>query len=322
METSNLVLLVAAACAFVCAACAAAACANFVAEGARAARVAQAAGGLSLARRALAHGVPALTPLARRLIDRTRMGVWAAGAVELLAYRGIAASRESACSLLVAFALAVGAAGALAFTPVAGAALSAAAALAVAGGVSRRVRQQRERVRDALPDALRTMEACFHAGLSQAQTFQQLAREARRPLSDVFDRAARGFEAGEPLPAVLARMRADSGVSELSFLSAALEIQHQAGGSMGPVIGAARDSLEGELDLKRSLRVHTAQARLSARVVVGVTFLLLAALSALSEDFLGPFFASPAGMALFGMAVSMQVAGIVAVRRLLDVEVD
>lgn len=321
METADVALLLAAGSAFLCAACAAAAIAARVAEGARAARMARAAGGLSLVRRALAHGVPAFMPLARRLTAAPKAGAWAAGACALLAYRGVRADPAAVCSLLAAFTVAVGAVCGAAFSPVAGAALAFAAVLAVTGAVSRRVRRQRELVRDALPDALRTMEACFHAGLSQSQAFQQLAREAPRPLSDVFDRAARAFEAGEPLHAVLARMRAESGVPELAFLSAALEIQHQAGGSMGPVIGAARDSLEGELDLKRSLRVHTAQARLSARVVVGVTVLLVAALSALSEDFLGPFFASPAGMALFGMAVTMQVAGIFAVRRLLDVEV-
>lgn len=321
METARLVIAVAAASAFLCAACAAAALAAHLEQGARTARVAQAAGGLSLARRICAHGVPALMPLAHRLVTLPRVEAWAQGACELLAYRGVRATEATVCSLIAAFALVVAVACGLAFTPVAGAALAAAATIAVTGAVSRRVRRQRELLRDALPDALRTMEACFHAGLSQSQTFQQLAREAPRPLSDVFDRAARAFEAGEPLHAVLARMRGESGVSELSFLAAALEIQHQSGGSMGPVIGAARDSLEGELDLERSLRVHTAQARLSARVVVGVTVLLVAALSALSEDFLGPFFASPAGMVLFGMAVAMQVAGIVAVRRLLDVEV-
>ena len=91
---------------------------------------------------------------------------------------------------------------------------------------------------------------------------------------------------------------------------------------MQHVLDATRESLESELELKRSLRVHTAQARLSARVVVGVTIAMVALLSLITEGFLQPFFASPIGLCLLTIAIVMQVTGILLVRRLLDVEVD
>ena len=48
---------------------------------------------------------------------------------------------------------------------------------------------------------------------------------------------------------------------------------------------------------------------------------LIAVFSLVSEGFLDPFFASPMGMALLAIALGMQAAGIVAVRRMLAVEV-
>lgn len=177
-------------------------------------------------------------------------------------------------------------------------------------------------MRDQLPDALRTMSACFHAGLTLSQAFEQLSREVPVPLGSVFREASQRLQMGGSVPEALEGMRAQSGLSELSFLSVALRVQHQAGGSMQHVLEATGDSLDGELELKRSLRVKTAQARLSARVVVGVTVLLVVALSVLSDDFLAVFFESALGMGLLGIAVAMQVTGIVAVRRLLNVQVD
>ena len=74
------------------------------------------------------------------------------------------------------------------------------------------------------------------------------------------------------------------------------------------------------LSLRRSLRVQTAQAKLSARIVVVMPFILVAAFSLVSPDFLMPFFTSVFGYALLGLALVMQVAGIVLVRRALSVE--
>ena len=48
--------------------------------------------------------------------------------------------------------------------------------------------------------------------------------------------------------------------SELAFIAVALDVQHASGGSLASVLDAARESVEGEIELERSLRVQTAQA--------------------------------------------------------------
>ena len=90
---------------------------------------------------------------------------------------------------------------------------------------------------------------------------------------------------------------------------------------MAQVLNAARETVESELALERSLRVQTAQAKLSARIVTVMPFLLIALFSLASNDFLAPFFTSIAGMAMLALAFSMQVAGFLLVRHMLKVEV-
>ena len=107
---------------------------------------------------------------------------------------------------------------------------------------------------------------------------------------------------------------------ELGFIAVALDVQHAGGGSIAPVLEAARESVEGELDLARSLRVQTAQAKLSARVVTAMPFLLVALFSLMSPGFLQPFFGSVAGLGLLALALTMQVAGVFAIRRMLKIE--
>lgn len=175
-------------------------------------------------------------------------------------------------------------------------------------------------VREAVPDALRSMGVCFQGGYTLVQTLEQVASEMKGPLRDAFSHAARLLQTGSSTESALASLREQSSVPELAFVSVALDVQHQAGGSMGRVLDSAREMVEEELDLVRSLRVQTAQAKLSARVVSVMPFVLIAVFSLVSEDFLAPFFASAMGLCLLAFAVAMQAGGILIVRRMLKVE--
>ena len=87
---------------------------------------------------------------------------------------------------------------------------------------------------------------------------------------------------------------------QLAFVAVALDVQHQSGGSLAAVLDAARESVESEIDLARSLKEQTAQAQLSARIVTAMPFVLIALFSLMSPGSLSPFFESMAGMALLG----------------------
>ena len=96
--------------------------------------------------------------------------------------------------------------------------------------------------------------------------------------------------------------------------------QHQSGGSIAPVLETARESVVSELDLMRSMRVQTAQAKLSASIVTVMPFLLVALFSIVSPGFLAPFFTSLAGMGILAVALAMQIAGVMSVRHMLRID--
>lgn len=179
-----------------------------------------------------------------------------------------------------------------------------------------------EAIREEIPDALRSMSVCSHVGYSLQQTFAQAGHEVAEPLNALFLRAAHDLDTGKTADEALEDFRRRANISELSFVAVALDVQHKAGGSLRQVLDAARDSVESELELKRNLRVQTAQAKLSARIVSLMPFILIGLFSFLSPGFLKPFFQSIEGFSLLGLAAFMQIAGIILVRKLLNVAVD
>ena len=173
--------------------------------------------------------------------------------------------------------------------------------------------------REGIPDALNAMGVCFKSGFSLVQTLSQVSTETQEPLSGRYRRAAHLLETGSSTSEALKVFQSNRHLPELAFVAVALDVQHQAGGSIQSVLEAARDSIEDQLELLRSLKVQTAQAKLSSRIVTLMPFVLVGIFSLMSPGFLEPFFSSFLGIALLGVALAMEVAGIFLVRKILNV---
>lgn len=270
----------------------------------------------------LRNGVSWARGVAGVLCKSKRVSAWVREGVLLCDQHGYRTAAQQYLSVVLAALAAMAlAAGVIVRSWVAALAVPGccAALLAMAARTARDRRSAA--VQESVPEVLRSIEVCLQAGYTLMQTFGQVAKEMSGPLGRAFSQAARVLEAGRPASEALASLRDATDISELSFVAVALQVQHESGGSMKQVLDAARDTVEGEIELKRSLRVHTAQAKLSARIVSVMPLVLVALFSVTSEGFLQPFFESAAGLALLLVAVAMQVAGIVAVRRMLSMEV-
>ena len=268
------------------------------------------------------NGVSPLKPLACRLLRIRKVGQSTDDVVSMLRNAGYLATASSALSIVIGGAVLVLAAGwVLTANAVGGVALAACAVAALFSAAATARERRREAIREAVPDALRSMTVCFRSGLSLLQTMRQVGTEAKGPIGELFSHVAHLLETGGSTREALATFREGDSVPELSFVAVALDVQHQTGGSLERVLDAARESIESGLELERSLRVQTAQAKLSARIVSVMPLILVVLFSLVSDDFLAPFFSSFTGVALRAVAVSMQLAGVLIVRRTLKVEV-
>ncbi len=271
----------------------------------------------------LKKGIPLFMPVARFVLRSKRVERSIGKAVFLLQGFGSQCTDASFLSVLMAFVTLIGLLlWIVSHSAVYGAAVAAIAVIAVFGAIKAKSDKQSLAMREAIPEALRCMSACFRSGQSLVQTLKHTEKEIGGPLGRVFKVAADRLDMGETTQRALDIMRSDQSVPELSFVAVALDVQHQCGGSIAPVLESARESVESELELMRSLRVQTAQAKLSASIVTVMPFILIALFSLMSPDFLSPFFSSFLGMFLLGAALSMQLAGVLLVRRMLKIDAE
>lgn len=269
----------------------------------------------------LKTGVPALRPAASKLLELAIIDGACETAVQFAQANEVDTTKESLLSLALALMVAVAVAISLVTrSVVCGIAIACVALIGLNTFVHNKIEKMNLSMREEVPEAMRAMETCFRSGLSLLQTLNQTAKECPGALGKLFGVAARRLSMGATPAEALSIMRGNSQVPELAFVSVALDVQHQSGGSIAPVLEAARESVTSELDLLRNLRVQTAQAKLSAGIVTVMPFILVGLFSLMSPDFLSPFFQSFLGMGLLALALIMQLSGVLIVRRMLKID--
>lgn len=175
-----------------------------------------------------------------------------------------------------------------------------------------------EQVRMRVPDSIQAMKSCFQAGFSLEQTLEYQSQHGCKQLADAYRHALQALRLGCTAAEALDGLRREVNAPEFAFVVVALEVQHRTGGSLAAVLADAEQVARSHFELERSLRVQTAQARLSARVVSAMPLILVGLFSLVTEGFLDPFFSSIPGVLMFALAVIMQVAGVLMVRKTLD----
>lgn len=240
----------------------------------------------------------------------------------LLAHAGVAMSPAQVLVLMLAACLAAGAllsllSGSLSV----GAILGVLSPVVIFSWASREQQRRHRELRDQLPGALRSISMSVGAGRSLPQSFAYAGEHASGAMAAELVQVVYDVEAGRSLVEAVGLLGQRTDIDELVFVTAALSIQHRTGGSLKDILDSAARSVRDELDLERALQVQTAQARFSSRVVCAMPLLLLCALTLISPGYLQSFFQSVAGTVIFALAIVLDIAGLLAIRRVLGTEV-
>ena len=172
-------------------------------------------------------------------------------------------------------------------------------------------------MREEVPVVLRSMISEASAGLSLSQIIDSTYKSCKGPLRRIFEQVLNKMRLGSTTAQALDVLKNTATVPELKFVAVALEVQHTSGGAIVPILESAMKSVSDDIELLRSLKVQTAQAKMSAAIVVCMPFVLLTAFSFMSPGFLKPFFSSILGILLFGFATLLQTIGILSIKKIL-----
>ena len=194
-------------------------------------------------------------------------------------------------------------------------AATAGPALAVAL-VRARSRRYAAGLRRGAPEAARALADALASGQSVRGAIAAAAGGVPGPAGHELGRAARALALGEPSAEVLERLRRRASGTAWDTLVAAILLQRDAGGDLAALLRGLAESLEAAARVEADARAATAQARFTARLVLGLPVAAAALTELAAPGFAASVLAQPLPAALVAAAAVLQLLAILAIRRL------
>jgi tight adherence protein B len=194
------------------------------------------------------------------------------------------------------------------------------ACVPIAWALVRRGRRRTACVRQ-LPDALQTIASALRAGLGFAQGISMVAEHLPPPIAVEFARAQREMTLGLSVEEALQNMSRRVQSLDFDLAVSGILINRQIGGNLAELLDHIIVTLRERVKLKNFIRVQTAQQRLSAWIIVGIGPVLLLILIFAMRDYTRYLLVTSLGHVLLGIALLLQLAGAVIIRRVIAIDV-
>jgi tight adherence protein B len=176
-------------------------------------------------------------------------------------------------------------------------------------------------IENQLPDALDLMGRAMRAGHAFPSALRMVGNEMPEPIASefrtVFEEINYGISTQEALTNLSARVPS----TDLSYFVIAVLIQHETGGNLSELLGNISSIIRERLKLMGTIRVLSAEGKLSAWILTLLPFVLGVVLYTINPKFLSALWTDPMGIKMSIIALCMMLLGIFAMSRIIKIRV-
>jgi tight adherence protein B len=173
----------------------------------------------------------------------------------------------------------------------------------------REQRRAEARFTDLFPSAIDMLVRMVRAGLPVTAAIRTVGSEAPLPISTVFFSIADQIEIGVPLEDALATMGKRVGLSDFRFFAVAVALQRATGGNLATTLETLSEIIRKRRAVRLKARAATSEVRISAIILGSLPFLVIAAITLMTPDYLKPLISDPRGNVVAGIAITSLLLG-------------
>ncbi|MBI5278027.1 MAG: type II secretion system F family protein [Burkholderiales bacterium] len=171
---------------------------------------------------------------------------------------------------------------------------------------SRRMRQ----IESQLPDALDLMARAMQAGHAFSSALNLVGAEGPQPVAGEFRTTFDEINYGIPFDRALEHLAHRVASRDLRFFAVAVVIQRETGGNLAEILTSIATLIRERQKLHGSVRVLSAEGRLSAWILSLLPFVLAGVIALINTEFIAILWRDPAGVRLSAFAVALMSVGI------------
>lgn len=197
---------------------------------------------------------------------------------------------------------------------------------AIAGGIPYAMlrlalRRREAKLRGQLPDVLTVMASSLRAGHSFLQALDTVAKEINEPAATEFNRVVAEIRLGRPAEDALSSMGDRIGSEDFKWAVLAINIQREVGGNLAEILDTVADTIRERDKIRRDVDTLTTEGRLSAYVLIAMPFVIALYMTLVNPEYIALLFTTGIGIVLTIVASCLMVAGIVWMRKIVDIDV-
>jgi tight adherence protein B len=172
-----------------------------------------------------------------------------------------------------------------------------------------------------LPDALDLMGRAMRAGHAFAGSLKMVGDEMPEPIAAEFRLTFDEINYGIPLQDALTNLATRVPSTDLRYFVIAVLIQRETGGNLAELLDNISALIRARLKLLGTIRVLSAEGRLSAWILTVLPFVLAAVINLINPDFMALLWKDPTGLKLVGAALALMIVGILWMWRTIRIRV-
>ncbi|MBI3873213.1 MAG: type II secretion system F family protein [candidate division Zixibacteria bacterium] len=173
-----------------------------------------------------------------------------------------------------------------------------------------------DRFEELLPEAIDLTVNALKSGFSLESSLSLVAQEMPDPVGPEFAVTYEEQNLGVDFVQALDNMTRRVPSDDLRIMTTAISIQRRTGGNLAEILGLLARMIRERFLLRREMRIHTAQGRLSGAILILLPFVLAVMIQIMNKDYLKILFEDPVGMYLVVLVIILQAIGILTIRRI------
>jgi len=172
-----------------------------------------------------------------------------------------------------------------------------------------------------LVETLQLISNGLRSGFAFTQALELAAKQMTSPIRDELEHFLRDNSLGAPIEDSLRAMVDRSGSLDLDMVVTSILVQRTTGGNLSEILDNVAETVRERYRLQGEMRALTASQRLTGLILSLYPLFLLAVFSLIAPSVMKVLVTEELGRILLGIAITLQVIGAFAIRRITSLEV-
>jgi tight adherence protein B len=172
-----------------------------------------------------------------------------------------------------------------------------------------------------LPEALDLMVGALRAGHSLISAMEMVAKEMQDPIAGEFRKCFDEQNFGLDLREAMLNLAHRVPLHDIHIVVTAILIQKDSGGNLAEILDKVAYIIRERFRLKRQIRVHTAQGRLTGLILALLPPILGVLLYIIDPEYMSRLWTNKTGVKLMYTSLAMTITGGLIIRKIVNIRV-